>query len=119
MPVTLTGMEITVCICTHDRPAYVRDCLDGLARQTTDLFEVLVVDSASTGDVPARLADLATAYGASLVRVTGRASAPPATPAPTRRARRSLPISTTTPSRPPTGSSPSCAPARPSARRPP
>lgn len=69
MPVTLTGMEITVCICTHDRPAYVRDCLDGLARQTTDLFEVLVVDSASTGDVPARLVDLATAYGASLIRV--------------------------------------------------
>ncbi len=69
MPVTLTGMEITVCICTHDRPAYVRDCLDGLARQTTDLFEVLVVDSASTGDVPARLADLATAYGAGLIRV--------------------------------------------------
>lgn len=69
MPVTLTGMEITVCICTHDRPAYVRDCLDGLARQTTDLFEVLVVDSASSGDVPARLADLASAYGARLIRV--------------------------------------------------
>lgn len=69
MSVTVTGMEITVCLCTHDRPAYVRDCLDGLKRQTAGLFEVLVVDSASTGDVPARLADLASAYGARLIRV--------------------------------------------------
>jgi glucosyl-dolichyl phosphate glucuronosyltransferase len=53
-------MNVTACICTHDRPGYVRDCLDGLRRQTVgdDRFDVLVVDSASTGDVPARLAAL-------------------------------------------------------------
>ena len=51
-------MGITVCICTHDRPGYLRDCLDGLRRQTVgpDQFDILVVDSASTGDVPAQLA---------------------------------------------------------------
>jgi glucosyl-dolichyl phosphate glucuronosyltransferase len=43
-------MELTVCICTHDRPRYVRDCLTGLSRQTVapDRFEVLIVDSGST-----------------------------------------------------------------------
>ena len=51
-------MDITVCICTRDRPGYVRDCLGGLARQTvgSDCFDILVVDSASTGDAAAELA---------------------------------------------------------------
>jgi glucosyl-dolichyl phosphate glucuronosyltransferase len=42
-------MRITACICTHDRPTYVRDCLAGLAHQTADpaSFDILVVDSAS------------------------------------------------------------------------
>jgi glucosyl-dolichyl phosphate glucuronosyltransferase len=50
-------MDITVCICTRDRPGYVRDCLGGLSRQTVaaDQFDILVVDSASTGDVPEQL----------------------------------------------------------------
>ena len=41
--------RLTVCVCTHDRPAYLRACLDSLRRQTVraDRFEVLVVDSAS------------------------------------------------------------------------
>jgi len=53
-------MHVTVCICTHDRPGYVRDCLDGLRDQTVgcDQFDVLVIDSASTGDIAARLAAL-------------------------------------------------------------
>lgn len=64
-------MEITVCICTHDRPAYVRACLEGLARQTAprERFEILLVDSASSGTVPARLADLAATFGARLIRL--------------------------------------------------
>jgi len=43
---------VTVCVCTHNRPAYVRDCLNGLARQSTgtDAFDLIVVDSGSTGD---------------------------------------------------------------------
>ena len=53
-------MDVTVCICTHDRPDYVRTCLDGLRRQTLspDKFDILVVDSASTGNVPAQLASM-------------------------------------------------------------
>ena len=40
---------VTVCICTHARPDYVRRCLAGLAAQTVplDSFETIVVDSAS------------------------------------------------------------------------
>jgi len=64
-------MDITVCVCTHDRPAYVRDCLEGLARQTAERarFEILLVDSASTGTIPAELGRLAEAAGARLLRV--------------------------------------------------
>ena len=65
-------MQLTVCICTHNRPHYLRDCLGGLARQTTglDAFAVLVVDSGSTGDAPAELASLTTALSnATLIRV--------------------------------------------------
>src|SRR6202035_711417 len=57
-PANLWRMDVTVCVCTHDRPGYVRDCLDGLARQSVgpDRFDILIVDSASTGDIPAQLA---------------------------------------------------------------
>ncbi len=53
--------SVTVCICTYNRARYVRDCLDGLARQTVgqDAFEILIVDSGSTGDAPAELAAMA------------------------------------------------------------
>jgi glucosyl-dolichyl phosphate glucuronosyltransferase len=53
-------MDVTVCICTHDRPGYLSDCLEGLRQQTVgdERFDILVVDSASTGDVPAQLARL-------------------------------------------------------------
>jgi len=42
-------MDITVCVCTRDRPGYLGDCLAGLLRQTVDptQFDILVVDSAS------------------------------------------------------------------------
>jgi len=64
-------MDVTVCICTHDRPAYVRSCLDGLARQTMrrDRFEILVVDSASAPDAARHLRDMAMAHGARLIRL--------------------------------------------------
>jgi len=65
-------MQITVCVCTHDRPAYVRDCLEGLARQTvgSDCFDILLVDSASPGDAPAELArQVAGCRNARLLRV--------------------------------------------------
>src|ERR1700712_2548131 len=64
-------MDLTVCICTHDRPRYVRDCLDGLRRQTVsrDRFTVLVVDSGSPPTSAAELEALATANGARLIRL--------------------------------------------------
>ncbi|HEY7579144.1 MAG TPA: glycosyltransferase family 2 protein [Acetobacteraceae bacterium] len=56
-------MHITVCICTRDRPDYVRDCLLGLQRQTAgDRFDILVVDSASAADNAARLEQIAAAF---------------------------------------------------------
>jgi glycosyltransferase involved in cell wall biosynthesis len=64
-------MDLTVCICTHDRPRYVRDCLDGLRRQTAarDRFAILLVDSGSGPAAAAELAGLATANGARLIRL--------------------------------------------------
>lgn len=65
-------MHITACICTHDRPGYLRDCLEGLRRQTVgaDRFDILIVDSASTGDAPAQIVRLvAEAANTRLLRV--------------------------------------------------
>jgi glycosyltransferase involved in cell wall biosynthesis len=64
-------MELTVCICTHNRPHYVRDCLTGLRGQTVpaDQYSVLVVDSASGTAAAAELRDLASAFGARIIRV--------------------------------------------------
>ena len=61
---TLTGMELTVCLCTHNRPRYVADCLDGLALQTVPRkrFQTLIVDSGSTIAAHAELQILATRY---------------------------------------------------------
>lgn len=58
-------MGITVCICTHNRPGYLGDCLEGLRRQTLPAteFDILVVDSGSTGDAPARIARLVAETG--------------------------------------------------------
>ena len=64
-------MDLTVCICTCDRSRYVRDCLDGLRRQTVsrDRFGLLIVDSASGADAAAELHVLAAANGARLIRL--------------------------------------------------
>ena len=65
-------MDLTVCVCTHDRPHYVRGCLEGLRRQTIapDRFAVLIVDSFSPEPARSELRALAAAYpGARLIRV--------------------------------------------------
>lgn len=56
-------VDVTVCICTHNRPSYLRDCLEGLCRQTVgpDRFSILVVDSASDHDVSAQISRLVAA----------------------------------------------------------
>ena len=65
-------MDLTVCICTHDRPRYLRDCLDGLRSQTIaeHRFAVLIVDSFSPEPARSELRNLVRQYpGARLIRV--------------------------------------------------
>lgn len=68
---TVAGMDLTVCICTHNRPRYVRDCLDGLRRQTVPRhrFALQLVDSGSHPLVAAELQGLAIQHGARLIRL--------------------------------------------------
>jgi glycosyltransferase involved in cell wall biosynthesis len=80
-------MHITVCICTRDRPRYVRDCLFGLQRQAAvEGFDILVVDSASEAENAARLSRIVAAVpnarllrlerpGISIARNAGAAAA--------------------------------------------
>jgi glycosyltransferase involved in cell wall biosynthesis len=61
---------VTVCLCTHNRPAYARDCLAGLLRQTVerDRFGILVIDSGSPAAAGAELAGIVAACpGARLI----------------------------------------------------
>lgn len=65
-------MDLIVCICTHNRPSYLRDRLQGLRQQTigAERFDILVVDSASTDGAPAQIADAVRDVGNSrLLRV--------------------------------------------------
>jgi len=65
-------MDITVCVCTRDRPRYLCDCLGGLAHQSVDAarFDILVVDSASTAAAQAAISGLVRGTAnARLVRV--------------------------------------------------
>jgi glycosyltransferase involved in cell wall biosynthesis len=64
-------MDLTVCICSHDRPQYVRDCLEGLRHQTVarDRFTIQIVDSDSSGSEATDLASLATQHEARLIRL--------------------------------------------------
>jgi glycosyltransferase involved in cell wall biosynthesis len=68
----LSGPSVTVCICTHDRTAYLRTCLDSLRVQTVglDAFNIIVVDSRSSPAGAAEVRRLvATMPNAELVRV--------------------------------------------------
>ena len=42
--------DVTVIICTRNRPRHLRTCLERLQHQVTKPFEILVVDNASTTD---------------------------------------------------------------------
>lgn len=57
------SVDVTVCICTHNRPSYLRDCLEGLRRQTVglDRFSILVADSASDRAVSAQISRMVAA----------------------------------------------------------
>ena len=80
-------MDLTVCLCTHNRPRYVRDCLAGLNRQTAprDRFRTLIIDSGSSQAVHTELRRLSEQYpdtvlirldqpGVSLARNAGAAA---------------------------------------------
>jgi glucosyl-dolichyl phosphate glucuronosyltransferase len=64
-------MDLTVCICTQDRPSYLRDCLDGLRGQSAarDRFAIVVVDSASRAEAAVGIAFLAVQHDARLIRL--------------------------------------------------
>ncbi len=81
-------LDITVCVCTHDRPDYLRACLASLVQQTvpSHRFEVVVVDSfgspAATVKAAALVAEMPNARlvrvdrsGLSLARNTGARAA--------------------------------------------
>jgi len=64
--------SITVCVCTHNRNNYVRDCLESLRNQTVNLdsFKIVVVDSASTDQSSAELRKIvSTLPNASMIRI--------------------------------------------------
>lgn len=63
------GPALSVVLCTHGRPDYLRACLAGLAGQSRREFEVVVVDSASPPAEAAAVADLAAEAGARLLRI--------------------------------------------------
>jgi glycosyltransferase involved in cell wall biosynthesis len=62
----MTAPDVSVIVCTHDRPAYLGACLDSLAAQhaPAGTFEVIVVDSASPPAGAAAIAALAERHGA-------------------------------------------------------
>src|SRR4051812_47862807 len=64
-------MDLTVCICTHNRPQYVRDCLQGLSRQTVPrrAYALLLVDSGSDAGAAAELKALAAQHDVRLIRL--------------------------------------------------
>ncbi|MFO1023899.1 MAG: glycosyltransferase [Acetobacteraceae bacterium] len=64
-------MDLTVCICTHNRPRYVRDCLDGLDGQTAprQTYSLLIIDSGSEPGAAAELRALAAQHDARLIRL--------------------------------------------------
>lgn len=57
---TTDTVSLSVCICTHERPGYLKSCLDSLRAQGLglDRFEVVVVDSASSPAAAAQLAEV-------------------------------------------------------------
>jgi glycosyltransferase involved in cell wall biosynthesis len=59
---------LSVVLCSHGRPDYLRACLAGLARQSRQGLELFVVDSASPPTAAAAIAELAAGAGARLLR---------------------------------------------------
>ena len=73
-PASAAPPALTVCVCTHSRPGYVKQCLAGLAGQTENdaMFETIVVDSASHADEAAALVRIVAAHPAVRLLVMDR-----------------------------------------------
>lgn len=67
----LNSPALTVVVCTHDRPQYLRACLASLVgeRRAPGRCALLVVDSASTAAASFEIAALTVAHGGKLVRL--------------------------------------------------
>lgn len=59
-PPTARVPSVTACLVTHDRPHYVRSCLESLQRQTVgpEGFDIIVVDSCGGPEVSRQLAEM-------------------------------------------------------------
>jgi len=49
-------IELSICIATYNRAAYLRDTLENILPQLTEATELVIVDGASTDDTPALVA---------------------------------------------------------------
>ena len=66
------SLLVTVCVCTRDRPEFIRTCLEGLDRQSVGAlaFEILLVDSCSNNKNARLLKEMVESRaGVELVRV--------------------------------------------------
>ncbi len=63
----MAAVPLSVILCCHGRPGYLRACLAGLAAQSCRDFELLVVDSGSPPKEAAAIAALAREAGARLL----------------------------------------------------
>jgi len=52
------GVGISIIVCTRDRPAILRECLEALQKVTYDPIEILVVDNAPTDDATRQVVDV-------------------------------------------------------------
>jgi glycosyltransferase involved in cell wall biosynthesis len=67
-PSSSVETTLSIMLCSHARPEYLRACLAGLSKQTRRDFEVFVVDSASPPKEARAIATLAAEAGARLLR---------------------------------------------------
>jgi len=63
----MAAVPLSVILCCHGRPGYLRACLAGLAAQSCRDFELLVVDSGSPPKEAGAIAALAREAGARLL----------------------------------------------------
>jgi GT2 family glycosyltransferase len=61
--------DLTVAVCTRERPNYLRACLERMHRAVDENYQVLIVDNAPRTDGTARVVDLFASRGMNIRRV--------------------------------------------------